>query len=56
MRKVWGFSYMTFGTILDNTGCNAGKAGIARLISRKFTQRIDKTRMKKCYYQFNDKL
>ena len=28
MRKVWGFSYMTFGVILANLVCNAGKAGM----------------------------
>ena len=28
MRKVWGFSYMTFGTILEKLVCNAGKAGM----------------------------
>ena len=30
MRKVWGFSYMTFGAILANLVCNAGKAGMAK--------------------------
>ena len=45
MRKVWGFSYMTFGAILANLACNAEKAGMA----------CPNLHMKKCLCQWIDK-
>lgn len=41
MRNIWGLSYMTFGAILANTGCNAGKAERVNMKKKELLGKIE---------------
>ena len=41
MRKVWGFSYMTFGAILAKLACNTGKAERVNMKKKELLNRIE---------------